>query len=241
MKSFARLFLTLAPLSGIGIFFGCAEGTEADFEELLLASTSVDAGNQQSDGTKLPASSHPPDDDKDDSGVGSGGGGLDAGVDGSVVKDDGGGGGGGGGTGACASPNTCSGATALGVISGDTGADVLNTDGSTSQWFTVRVTEDDGSPFAAPLWMTATLTSPPDTNFDLYLYVPFFDTLECSAVSFQSTSTNATDVAIASFGETGGLIPNGLDDDRTVTVEVRHISGTCDDPTKKWTLKIEGN
>ena len=31
-----------------------------------------------------------------------------------------------------------------------------------------------------------------------------------------------------------------MTDDRTVTVEVRHVSGTCN-PNQKWTLNLAGN
>jgi hypothetical protein len=41
------------------------------------------------------------------------------------------------------------------------------------------------------------------------------------------------------FGETGALA-NGANDARTVTVEVRHVSGNCD-PSEKWTLTVSGN
>ena len=87
--------------------------------------------------------------------------------------------------------------------------------------------------------MTASLTSPPGTNFDLFVYVPGSDTRECSAVSNSSTNTGSSDSTTAKFGESG-LFSNGSDDDRTITVEVRHISGTCD-PSAKWTLNIAGN
>jgi hypothetical protein len=145
----------------------------------------------------------------------------------------------GGSTASCSAANTCQGATDLGQVSGDTGADTKNADGSTSKWFTVRVTEDDSSPLATPLWLTATLTSPQGANYDLFLYVPGSDTRECASVAAQSTKTTGTDTAHVEFGETGALA-NGANDARTVTVEVRHVSGNCD-PSEKWTLTVSGN
>jgi|GEM_PF-1157573 len=247
MKSFASALLVLAPVAGIAALVGCAEGSEADPAESFLASSTVDAGtdddDDEDDSVKIPAPSNPPDDeddeddeddDGDDAGAGdAGAGGSDAGAD-SGKPDSGGGGGG-----ACASTNTCAGSTNLGQISGDTGAGVLTRSGHTSQWFQVRVTEDDNSIDGRPLRMRATLASPPGTNYDLYLYVPGSDTIACSAVTHQSTSAAATDTASAQFGE-GGFLANGSSDDRTVTVEVRHVSGTCD-PAQKWTLTVEGN
>jgi hypothetical protein len=86
--------------------------------------------------------------------------------------------------------------------------------------------------------MLATLTSPPGANFDLYVYVPGSDTRECSAVSNSSTTTGF-DSAGVEFGE-GGTFSNGSNDDRTVTVEVRWVSGTCA-PGATWTLNVYGN
>ena len=150
----------------------------------------------------------------------------------------GGGGGGGGGGAACASPNVCTGATDLGSVSGDTGADVKTAQGSGSQWFKVRVTEDDSSVFGLSLLAKAELTSPPGTNFDLFLYLPGGGSgQECSAVSQSSTSTGA-DTAKLEWGE--GTISNGSNDDRTVTVEVRWVSGTCS-PSAKWSLTVRGD
>jgi hypothetical protein len=138
----------------------------------------------------------------------------------------------------CDAPNTCVASTNLGSVSGDTGADMQSTQGTTSQWFQVRVSENDSSVFATSLRMKATLVSPAGANFDLYVYVPGSDTIECSAVSASSTTTGS-DQASVEFGESG-TFSNGSNDDRTVTVEVRHVSGTCS-AGAKWTLSVFGN
>lgn len=243
MKSPCFVILSLL---GVGALAACAKGTDVDPAASFLASAPVEAGTAEDEDEtiKVPAPSNPPADGDgstadDDAGGGGGGstdGGSDAGPDSGPEPD--GGGGGDGGAGSCASPNTCSIATNLGSVSGDTGADVKSAEGYTSEWFTVRVSEDESGVAGVPLWMTATLVSPPGTNYDLYVYVPASDTLECSAVSYASTSTGSVDTTKASFGE--ALLSNGSSDDRTVTVEVRHVSGTCE-PTKKWRLDIEGN
>src|SRR5262249_9049054 len=154
--------------------------------------------------------------DEDDAagGGGGGGGGTDSGT---PPPADAGGGGGGtdGGPGpgvSCGATNTCMGATDLGSVSGDTGADTKNAQGYTSQWLRVRAPENDTSIFGPDLWMTATLTSPPGTNFDLFVYVPGSDTRECSAVTHASTNSSGTDSATSKFGEGG--IANGSDDSR---------------------------
>ena len=139
----------------------------------------------------------------------------------------------------CDAPAPCSGATNLGNVSGDVGTDTKKAEGHTSQWFTVRVTENDQALVGRQLWMTATLVSPPGTNFDVFLYVPSGDTKECSLVSSHSTKAGNIDTAKVQFGEMSVVATVPLDD-RTVTVEVRHVSGACD-PSKKWKLEIAGN
>lgn len=110
--------------------------------------------------------------------------------------------------------------------------------GSGSQWFKVRVSEDDSDVFGVSLLMKAELTSPPGTNFDVFLYLAGGTSGQsCSGVSQSSTSTGP-DTAKLEWGE--GTISNGSDDDRTVTVEVRWVSGTCS-PTAKWSLTVRGN
>ena len=133
----------------------------------------------------------------------------------------------GGGGGSCAAANPCASATNLGNVSGDTGADTKNAQGSTSEWLTVRVTEDDSDIAGVPLWLKANLTSPPGTNFELHVYVPGSDTQECSAVTKSSTNASGAQSASVEFGEGSGF-SNGSSDDRPVTIEVRHVSGTCD-------------
>ena len=162
--------------------------------------------------------------ERPDSGADAGG--SDAGVDS----------GGGGGT--CASPNACAGATDLGSISGDTGSDSKSAQGSGSQWFKVRVTEDDSGFFGLSLLAKAQLTSPPGTNFDLFVYLADNGSaLECSTVTKSSTTTGAESAPVE-WGE--GALANGNADDRNVTIEVRWVSGTCS-PSAKWTLTVRGN
>jgi hypothetical protein len=139
----------------------------------------------------------------------------------------------------CTSPNTCAAATDLASVSGDTGAGTKTFQGSTSQWFKVRVTEDDSDVFGTELQMRAELQSPAGTNFDLYVYRAGGGSgQECSAVTTSSTSAAGFDSASTSWGE--GTISNGNDDGRTITVEVRHVSGTCA-AASKWTLTVRGN
>lgn len=230
----------------VAVLIGCAEGAnDPELGVADLTALPVEAGDENS--VVLPGPKQPDTDEDagtgggaDDSGGGGGdsggGGGGDAGKDAGGGSD---GGGGGGGGAACASPNVCTGATDLGSISGDTGADVKTAQGSGSQWFKVRVTENDSNLFGLTLLAKAELTSPPGTNFDLFVYVAGSGSgQECSTVTQSSTNAASADSAKAEWGE--GSISNGSDDGRTVTVEVRWVSGTCA-PAAKWSLTISGN
>ena len=222
---------------------GCgAEGVEDEMTSTDLASTPIEGGTDEGESVTLPPSNPPKDPPPadDDAGTGDPDAGTGGDAGGNTGGNNGGNNGGGTGTGtSCAATNTCMGAADLGMVSGDQGADVKSSQGTGSKWFTVRVTEDDNSAFGAKLWMKATLTSPPGANYDLYVYVPGSDTRECSAVSKSSTLSSTTDTAGVEFGE-GGTFSNGSSDDRTVTVEVRHVSGPCS-ATDQWTLTINGN
>jgi hypothetical protein len=140
----------------------------------------------------------------------------------------------------CASPNACAGATAMGSVSGDTGAETARQTGSTSKWLKLRVREDDSAVTSGKkLKLTLTLTSPAGSNFDLRVYLPLDPTSEkCTGADRVTSASTGPDVAALEWGE--GTFPNGADDSRTVTIEVLHVSGTCD-PSKTWSLLAEGN
>jgi len=213
--------------------------TDDDPSTGYLATSPLDAGDEHESVVLPPPSQDKNDGDDagaDDDAGGGGGGTTDAGG-----GDAGGGGTGGGtgGTGSCNATNTCMGAQDLGMVSGDTGADSKSTTGFGSRWLTVRVTEDDSSAFGAKLWLKSQLTSPAGSNYDLYVYVPGSDTRECAAVTQKSTTSATSDSASVSFGE-GGTFSNGSDDSRTVTVEVRWVSGPCN-ASSPWSLNLYGN
>lgn len=247
MNTVVKSLLIVLPI-GLASVVGCAVGDPADDidDDELVVTRPKEAGAEDSGGSvTLPPPSDPPVDDDDDddddtladAGAPDSGGGTDAGTGDAGTGDPG------TGPANCVAPNVCAsssnGAVHLGSVSGDKGADTVTTKGYTSKWFTVRVTEDDSGLIGAELWMTATLFSPPGTNFDLYVYVPSSDSRECSNVTGKSTNTTNTDKVAVRFGESGAF-SNGKDDDRTVTVEVRHVSGTCS-AGDEWALLIEGN
>lgn len=140
---------------------------------------------------------------------------------------------------ACASTATCAGAMNLGSISGDTGSQKVTGTGYQSGWFSVRVTEDDSSVFGTKLSMTAKLTSPGAANYDVFVYFNSGnDSVECNNPSASGTTTNPVDTARISWGE--GAVSNGDDDSRTVSVEVRPISGGCS-AGATYTIELQGD
>jgi hypothetical protein len=238
MQRSAIRWVVLASL-GLAVLVGCAVGTDPDVGSSESDVQPAEGGTDDETSVKLPPSSAPGDDEDagsgDDDGGADDGGSTDAGTVDSGA--DGGGGGGDGGT-SCASPNVCAASTDLGTVSGDTGSGVKSASGSSSQWFKIRISEDDSSVFGSKMQVKAELTSAPGTNFDLFLYLAGNGSaLSCSGVTKSSTTTGF-DTASWEWGE--GAFSNGSDDDRNVTVEVRWASGTCA-PTSKWSLTVRGN
>ena len=84
----------------------------------------------------------------------------------------------------CSTSATCQTAMDLGSVSGDTGAQMVMTSGFQAAWVHVRVSEDDSSPAGVKLSMTAQLTSPASSNYDIAVYVNTgSDVLECATPS----------------------------------------------------------
>ncbi|MEO6776981.1 MAG: hypothetical protein ABI467_28850, partial [Kofleriaceae bacterium] len=119
--------------------------------------------------------------------------------------------------GACATTATCMAPTMnLGSLSGDTGAGTAMATGYQSAWYQVRFTEDDSGVLGVSMTMTAELTSPAATNYDLYLYINTgSDTLECTTPNGAATKSGTTQTQKLTWGETG-TFSNGSDDGRTV-------------------------
>jgi hypothetical protein len=138
---------------------------------------------------------------------------------------------GGGGGGACDATTSCLTNVAMGTVRGDIGTDVVQASGKTSEWLRVTVAEGDSSIFAADLKFTATLTSPPGMDFNLFVYQS-----PCNSGLYgQSTNTSAIDTVTGGWGDI-----LGSDETRTVILEVRYASGgTCGGPS--WALEVDGN
>jgi hypothetical protein len=136
-------------------------------------------------------------------------------------------------------PATCTTARDLGAISGDTGTASVTAQGTCSDWVRLRVTENDGGPFAATMKLTATLISPDKEDFDLFVHVNAdSDVVECATVTGKSElPAGRSDIVKAEWGEQ--YVGNYSDDSRTVSVEVRKKTGRC--ATQPWALLLQGN
>lgn len=225
-------FVVFSALAAVAV--ACANGVAADDDDGGLPIEEEDSGTV----TPVRDSALPPQRDAAppvvDANTGDTGPLLDGGTG------DGGTGDGGTNPGACAAPNTCIGGIIMTGVNGDTGADTSTQTGNTSRWLKIRVAENNSSPLdGEKLKLKVTLTSPPGTNFDLRLYLAGDGSSQkCTGPDRTTSSTSGPDVASIDWGE--GFLPNLNDDDRTVSIEVVHVSGTCP-TTQSWTLLAEGN
>jgi hypothetical protein len=139
----------------------------------------------------------------------------------------------------CHSSNACTTAITLGTVSGDTGNETLTRQGSNAAWFRVRVTENDNTISGVPMHVLVRLNPPAGEDFDVFVYVnPDTDTLECASSSGVATTIGAMKQVRASWGE--DVVPDGIDDSRDVSIEIRPRSATCA-PGAQWQLVIQGN
>jgi hypothetical protein len=145
----------------------------------------------------------------------------------------------------CDSANTCLAATALTSVSGDSGdsgTPVVQSSDYRSTWYSIRVSENDEDPFGVAMGIRVQLSSPPGSNFDLYVYVnKDSDVRSCTTPTASSAKpAGQLDNALVQWGE-DGLFSNGVDDDRTVSIEVRAAAATTCDTTATWQLTVYGN
>jgi len=143
------------------------------------------------------------------------------------------------------SPDQCvATATSLGSVAGDETGATVSASGYTSEWLRLDETEQDSSPIGKAMIFTATLTSPPGMNYDLYAYLGAsggVGNIECTTVKGQSTNpAGEQDQVTFQWGETTGGIANGNDDSATVMIEVRWVSGACS-TAQNWSLSAHGD
>jgi hypothetical protein len=139
----------------------------------------------------------------------------------------------------CATAMTCAGATALGTVSGDTGNMKLSMSGYQAAWFRVRVTEDDTDVPGLTLRVSSKLTFPAN-GFETYVYLNSGTDVpsECAITTGTRTTVGNVQTVKAEWGE--GIFPNGSDDGRNVSIEVRPVGTSCSSG-QMWQLEVEGN
>jgi len=138
----------------------------------------------------------------------------------------------------CTTAITCQQAVSLGSVSGDEGSPVLTTSGEEPTWVTFHVTENNRSVAGEEVSFTVTLQSPPDVDFDLYVYRgPDGGNTGCNGTGASSV-TEAVDSVHMEWGE--GLVANGSDEDAWVAVEIRAKNGMCV-PGAVWSLTADGD
>ncbi len=131
----------------------------------------------------------------------------------------------------CNATNTCSSATSLGSMSGDTGKAIVTKTGYLSTWLKIDVTEDDHSILSAQdLSAQFALGSPVGSNYDLYVYDG------CSTLVNQSTNLTGTDSVNASWVDQRP----SHDDLKTLYVYVKYQGGDCKS-SSPWSLQVRGN
>jgi hypothetical protein len=123
----------------------------------------------------------------------------------------------------------CFSATFLGSVSGDDGVAGLSQMGAGEHWYRVTVAEDDDSFFDEnDLGITVQLTSPPGTDYDLYLY--------CDCASLADSSTNhGNTLDVAQIGWDDNV---GADDGQNIFIKVEYFDG---DSCASYHLEVLGN
>lgn len=132
--------------------------------------------------------------------------------------------------------NTCQSARSLGTMSGDKGPSFVSGMGTCSEWFSVRVTENDSSALGVGMKVLITMM-PTGADYELYAYLDKDrDVLSCGAPIASSFNRGTeTEKIELSWGE--GTVANGADDSRTLTIAVIRAAGPC--TTGSYSLRVE--
>jgi hypothetical protein len=129
-------------------------------------------------------------------------------------------------------------------VAGDETGATVGASGYTSEWLRLDETEQDSSPIGKAMTFTATLTSPPGLNYDLYAYLGAsggVGNIECTTVKGQSTNpAGEQDQVTFTWGESTGGVANDSDDSATVMIEVRWVSGACS-TSQNWSISAHGD
>jgi hypothetical protein len=128
-------------------------------------------------------------------------------------------------------PSCYSDASNVGNVSGDTGSSSLTRSDHGEKWLYFTLTEDDSSILERKyLSATITLTPPPDTDYDLYVYCA-----SCGGSFAGSSTQRGSSVEQVNVRWDDTL---GVSNDGKVYVEVRYYSGSS---AANWNLHVLGN
>lgn len=120
----------------------------------------------------------------------------------------------------------------------------MTTKGTTSTWLQVRVTEDDDDVNGRPVRLRAKLTAPSSGAFEVRGYLDDSRTndagLDCTRLLGTSKPVSGGAELDLAWGDPPDATANGVDDGRTVAIEVRSVSGACSS-SAPWELELRGN
>ena len=139
----------------------------------------------------------------------------------------------------CPNETVCGNAEVIGMVSGDSNSPAIQASGSEPVWLTFQVTEDNDAVTGEALAFTATLSSPPGVDFDLYVYRGAANgQTGCGGVMDSSTAAVGNDVVHMGWGEGG--VANGVDDRSWVAVEIIPKGDMCP-YGGQWSLNVVGD
>ncbi len=128
----------------------------------------------------------------------------------------------------CKAIATCSQTSALAAVQGDGPGSQTSASGAGSQWFTIRVREDEVA--SAPLSVDVLLTPPTDSSYELHVYQS-----DCTTELADPVTLDDGTIDVYSTWPDTDLV----DDGKNLVIEVRYKSGACDAATK-WNVTVTG-
>jgi hypothetical protein len=139
----------------------------------------------------------------------------------------------------CVNAATCPTAMSIGGVAGDEGSPDLSASGDAPTWLKFQVAENSSSVIGENLSFTATLISPPGTDYDLFVFRgPPGGASGCGGAQGSSANAGSSDSVSMDWGEGG--VANNADDGTTIAVEIRAKADMCM-PGVEWTLTVEGD
>ena len=125
-------------------------------------------------------------------------------------------------------------------MSGDSGSDTQQIQGTESEWFRIRDTDDNHSVIGHALQLSASVDVPADADIDVYAYVNVDqDASPCGLSPYAKADAGgigANETLDVKWGD--GLTGSGNDDSRDVLLQVVHKGGAC---STAWSINLVAN